>query len=185
MVSRAGASGPPRAQNHAEAGEAHCEQRQRCGLRHGGSSDLERETVRIRTAAPRPYIGAGRHAEAGEVPVVPGVAARQAAARDITSWYEKFTAVLVNADAVAAAPGLASLIETFGGLALLFGFYTRVAAFIMSGEMAVAYFMAHQPRNFFPYNNGGDAAVLYCFVFLYLALVGGGEWSVDAKRAKA
>jgi putative oxidoreductase len=83
------------------------------------------------------------------------------------------------------APGLASLIETFGGLALLFGFYTRVAAFIMSGEMAVAYFMAHQPRNFFPYNNGGDAAVLYCFVFLYLALVGGGEWSVDAKRAKA
>ena len=82
------------------------------------------------------------------------------------------------------APGLASLIETFGGLALLFGFYTRVAAFIMSGEMAVAYFMAHQPRNFFPYNNGGDAAVLYCFVFLYLALVGGGEWSVDAKRAK-
>ena len=83
------------------------------------------------------------------------------------------------------APGLASLIETFGGLALLFGFYTRVAAFIMSGEMAVAYFMAHQPRNFFPYNNGGDAAVLYCFVFLYLALVGGGEWSVDAKRDKA
>ena len=83
------------------------------------------------------------------------------------------------------APGLASLIETFGGLALLFGFYTRVAAFIMSGEMAVAYFMAHQPRNFFPYNNGGDASVLYCFVFLYLALVGGGEWSVDAKRAKA
>jgi putative oxidoreductase len=65
------------------------------------------------------------------------------------------------------APGLASLIETFGSLALLFGFYTRVAAFIMSGEMAVAYFMAHQPRNFFPYNNGGDAAVLYCFVFLY------------------
>src|SRR4029077_20470118 len=83
------------------------------------------------------------------------------------------------------APGLASLIETFGSLALLFGFYTRVAAFIMSGEMAVAYFMAHQPRSFFPYNNGGDAAVLYCFVFLYLALVGGGEWSVDAKRAKA
>ena len=83
------------------------------------------------------------------------------------------------------APGLASLIETFGSLALLFGFYTRAAAFIMSGEMAVAYFMAHQPRSFFPYNNGGDAAVLYCFVFLYLALVGGGVWSVDEKLAKA
>ena len=83
------------------------------------------------------------------------------------------------------APGLASLIETFGGLALLFGFYTRVAAFIMSGEMAVAYFMSHLPRSIFPYNNGGELAVLYCFVFLYLALVGGGEWSVDAKLAKA
>ena len=83
------------------------------------------------------------------------------------------------------APGLASLIETFGSLALLFGFYTRVAAFIMSGEMAAAYFMSHLPRNFFPYNNGGSLAVLYCFVFLYLALAGGGDWSVDAKLAKA
>jgi putative oxidoreductase len=82
------------------------------------------------------------------------------------------------------APGLASLIETFGSLALLFGFYTRVVAFIMSGEMAAAYFIAHLPRGFFPYNNGGSLAVLYCFVFLYLALVGGGEWSVDAKLAK-
>ena len=81
------------------------------------------------------------------------------------------------------APGLASLIETFGSLALLF--YTRAAAFIMSGEMAAAYFMSHLPRNFFPYNNGGSLAVLYCFVFLYLALAGGGEWSVDAKLAKA
>jgi putative oxidoreductase len=90
-----------------------------------------------------------------------------------------------NFNWITLAPGLASLIETFGSLALLFGFYTRVAAFIMSGEMAVAYFMVHQPRSFFPYNNGGDAAVLYCFVFLYLALVGGGEWSVDAKLAKA
>jgi putative oxidoreductase len=90
-----------------------------------------------------------------------------------------------NFNWITLAPGLASLIETFGSLALLFGFYTRAAAFIMSGEMAVAYFMVHQPRSFFPYNNGGDAAVLYCFVFLYLALVGGGEWSVDAKLAKA
>jgi hypothetical protein len=55
----------------------------------------------------------------------------------------------------------------------------------MSGEMAVAYFMSHQPRSIFPYTNGGSLAVLYCFVFLYLALVGGGEWSVDAKLAKA
>jgi putative oxidoreductase len=90
-----------------------------------------------------------------------------------------------NFNWITLAPGLASLIETFGSLALLFGFYTRAAAFIMSGEMAVAYFMVHQPRSFFPYNNGGDAAVLYCFVFLYLALVGGGVWSVDEKLATA
>ena len=83
------------------------------------------------------------------------------------------------------APGLASLIETFGSLALLFGFYTRVAAFIMSARWRWRISWWHQPRSFFPYNNGGDAAVLYCFVFLYLALVGGGEWSVDAKLAKA
>jgi putative oxidoreductase len=51
--------------------------------------------------------------------------------------------------------------------------------------MAAAYFMSHLPRNFFPYNNGGSLAVLYCFVFLYLALAGGGEWSADAKLAKA
>ena len=72
-----------------------------------------------------------------------------------------------------------------GWTALLFGFYTRLAAFIMSGEMAVPYFMVQLPRGIIPYNNGGSLAVLYCFVFLYLALVGGGEWSVDTKLAKA
>jgi putative oxidoreductase len=86
---------------------------------------------------------------------------------------------------VHSGTSLASLIETFGSLALLFGFYTRVAVFIMSGEMAVVYFMSHPPRSIFPYNNGGSLAVLYCFAFPYLALVGGGEWSVDAKLAKA
>jgi putative oxidoreductase len=88
------------------------------------------------------------------------------------------------------APGLAALIETFGSLALLFGFYTRVAAFIMSGEMAVAFWIAHAPNGWskaramglLPYNNGGELAVLYCFVFLYLAFAGGGPWSLDARR---
>jgi putative oxidoreductase len=79
------------------------------------------------------------------------------------------------------SPGLASLIETIGSLALLVGFYTRVAAFIMSGEMAVAYFMSHQPRNLYPLTNGGELAIMFCFTFLYIALVGGGAWSVDAK----
>jgi putative oxidoreductase len=60
--------------------------------------------------------------------------------------------------------------------------FTRPVAFVLSGNMAVAYFMAHAPRNFFPALNGGDAAILYCFVFLYLAAAGGGVWSMDVRR---
>jgi putative oxidoreductase len=62
---------------------------------------------------------------------------------------------------------------------LLVGLFTRPVAFIMSGEMAVAYFMSHAPRGFFPILNGGELAVLFCFVFLFLAIAGGGAWSVD------
>jgi putative oxidoreductase len=74
---------------------------------------------------------------------------------------------------------LAALIETFGGLILLVGLFTRWAALIMSGEMAFAYFIAHAPRSFYPAVNGGNLAVLYCFVFLYFVFAGGGPWSVD------
>jgi putative oxidoreductase len=81
--------------------------------------------------------------------------------------------------------GIAGAIEVVGSLLLLVGFYSRAAAFIMSGEMAVAYFMAHQPRALFPYNNGGELAIMYCFVFLYLAFAGGGPWSLDHRRAAA
>jgi putative oxidoreductase len=77
---------------------------------------------------------------------------------------------------------LGGLIETFGSLLLLVGLFTRPAAFIMSGEMAVAYWYAHFPRNPFPYNNGGSLAVLYCFVFLYIFFAGPGPWSIDAAR---
>jgi len=80
---------------------------------------------------------------------------------------------------------VAGILETFGGLAVLIGLFTRPVAFILSGMMAVAYFMAHAPRDFFPTNNGGDAAVLFCFVYLYLVFAGGGAWSVDAARAKS
>ena len=73
----------------------------------------------------------------------------------------------------------AGVIELFGGLLLIIGLFTRPAAFIMSGEMAIAYFYAHQPRNFFPLLNGGDAGMLYCFIFLYLFVAGGGCWSLD------
>ena len=74
---------------------------------------------------------------------------------------------------------LAALIETIGGLLLLVGLFSRWAAFVMSGEMAFAYFMAHAPKSFYPAVNGGNLAVLYCFVFLYLFFAGPGPWSVD------
>ena len=84
-------------------------------------------------------------------------------------------------------PGLIGVLEVFGGLLLLIGLFTKPVAFVLSGSMAAAYWMAHAFReggNFlFPVSNGGDAAVLYCFVFLYIAAVGGGKWSVDAMRA--
>jgi putative oxidoreductase len=79
-------------------------------------------------------------------------------------------------------PGLAGLLELFGGALIAAGFYTRLVAFILSGEMAFAYFIAHAPRSFFPLLNNGDAAILYCFVFLYFAIAGGGPWSVDRLR---
>ena len=73
----------------------------------------------------------------------------------------------------------AGVLEMFGGLFIALGLFTRPVAFILSGEMAVAYFMAHLPKSFFPLVNGGDAAILYCFIFLYLFIVGGGCWSLD------
>ena len=73
----------------------------------------------------------------------------------------------------------AGVIELVGGLLLTFGLFTRPAAFIMSGEMAIGYFYAHFPRSVFPLLNGGEAAILYCFVFFYFFVCGGGDWSLD------
>lgn len=75
--------------------------------------------------------------------------------------------------------GFAGLLEVVGGLLVAVGLFTRPAAFILSGEMAVAYFIAHAPHGFWPVLNHGEVAVLYCFVFLYLAAAGGGAWSLD------
>ncbi len=83
-------------------------------------------------------------------------------------------------------PGaFAGVIELICGLLITLGLFTRPAAFLASGTMAAAYFIAHAPQNFFPVNNGGDAAILYCFVFLYLAIAGPGAWSIDASRHRA
>jgi putative oxidoreductase len=75
--------------------------------------------------------------------------------------------------------GLAGVLEFFGGLLILLGLFTRPVAFILSGEMAVAYFLVHAPQGFWPLGNGGDLAAILSFVFLYLALAGGGAWSLD------
>ncbi len=74
----------------------------------------------------------------------------------------------------------AALIEFGGGVLLALGLFSRAAAFIMSGEMAIGYFMFHAPQGFYPYLNHGEAAVLYCFIFLYIFLAGPGPWSLDA-----
>jgi putative oxidoreductase len=74
---------------------------------------------------------------------------------------------------------VAAVLEFFGGLLILFGLLTRPVAFLLSGLMAVAYFMGHASGGFLPLQNGGETAVLYCFVFLFLAVAGGGEWSLD------
>ena len=74
----------------------------------------------------------------------------------------------------------AAVIEIVGGALVAVGLFTRIAAFICSGEMAVAYFMFHAPKSFWPAVNQGDAAILFCFLFLYLAFAGAGAWSIDA-----
>jgi putative oxidoreductase len=77
--------------------------------------------------------------------------------------------------------GLQGVLEAGGGLLLLIGLFSRPVAFVLSGDMAVAYFMAHWPKSWLPILNGGDLAVLFCFVFLYLWAAGPGPWSIDAR----
>ncbi len=78
-----------------------------------------------------------------------------------------------------------AVLEFAGGLLVLVGLFTRPVAFVLSGEMAFAYWMFHAPRSPFPIINNGDAAILFCFVFLYLAAAGGGAWSLDRVRSNA
>jgi putative oxidoreductase len=81
--------------------------------------------------------------------------------------------------------GLAGVLELVGGFLILIGLFTGPVAFILSGEMAFAYFMVHIKQSIYPALNGGEAAILFCFVFLFLAAAGGGPWSVDAAMKKA
>jgi putative oxidoreductase len=81
--------------------------------------------------------------------------------------------------------GLAAVIETFGGLLMLLGLFTRTVAFVLAGEMAAAYFISHVPRGFWPLLNRGEPAVLFCFTWLYFAAAGAGPWSLDALRRRS
>ena len=77
---------------------------------------------------------------------------------------------------------IGGILEIVGGALIVLGLFTRVTAFVLSGMMAVAYFMFHAPSSFYPVNNGGDAAILFCFIFLYLVFAGPGSFSLDGKR---
>jgi putative oxidoreductase len=86
---------------------------------------------------------------------------------------------------IASLAGIAGALEVFGGAFLLVGLFTRPVAFLLSGEMAVAYFMAHAPQGFWPILNQGTDAVFYAFLWLYLSAAGPGPWSIDALRRPA
>jgi len=99
--------------------------------------------------------------------------------------YLKFPPVPMFAKIDPMTPvGIAGMFELVGSILLILGLFTRPVAFLLSGLMAVAYFMAHAPRDFFPILHGGELAVLYSFVFLYIAAAGPGPWSIDAARRK-
>jgi len=98
---------------------------------------------------------------------------------------QKFFAFPGPGPALTALLTIQGLFELVGGVLILIGLFTRPVAFILAGDMAVAYFYAHAPRGFFPTLNGGQLAILFCFVFLYLFVAGGGAWSVDQQRASS
>ena len=96
-----------------------------------------------------------------------------------TTKYLSFPETQMSGASPASMGGAAGLIELVGGVLLVIGLLTRPVAFLTSGMLAVAYFYAHAPSNFFPILNGGELAALYCFVFLYISAAGGGPLSVD------
>jgi putative oxidoreductase len=81
--------------------------------------------------------------------------------------------------------GIAGILEVFGGLLIVLGLFTRPVSFVLAGEMAVAYFLVHFPQSFWPAVNGGEPAILFCFIFLYFVFAGAGPWSVDAMIARS
>src|SRR5262245_832270 len=112
--------------------------------------------------------------------VVAGLLFLQVGGMIILDWFGGIPAEQGGHPAVLSQPWLGGMLELWGGAAVMLGFLTRPVAFVLSGEMAVAYFQFHQPSGFWPIQNHGEPAVLFCFIFLLLAAHGGGDWSLDA-----
>ena len=121
--------------------------------------------------------------------VVAGLLFLQAGGMKIFDWFGGVPAEHGGHPAMMSQIWIGGVLEFYGGALILLGLFTRPVAFILSGEMAVAYFQFHQPGGFWPIQNHGEAAVLFCFIFLFYAAHGGGEWSLDAlirrRRQKA
>ncbi len=118
---------------------------------------------------------------------VSGLLFMQAGGMKVLNWFGGVPAQFGGKPALMSQMGIGGLLELVGGAMLLLGLFTRPVAFIISGEMAVAYFQFHQPSGFWPIQNQGEPAVLFCFIFLLYAAHGGGAWSLDAlmRRKKA
>jgi putative oxidoreductase len=112
--------------------------------------------------------------------VVAGLLFLQAGGMKTFDWFGGVPAQFGGHPPLLSQIGIGGVLEFFGGLAVLLGLFTRPVAFVLSGEMAVAYFQFHQPNGFWPIQNHGEPAVLLCFIFLFFAAYGAGDWSVDA-----
>ena len=112
--------------------------------------------------------------------VVSGLLFLQAGGVKMFDWFGGIPAQYGGHPRFMSQTWIGGVLEFYGGLAILLGLFTRPIAFILSGEMAVAYFQFHQPHGFWPAQNHGEPAVLLCFIFLYMAAAGAGAWSLDA-----
>lgn len=112
--------------------------------------------------------------------VVAGLLFMQAGGMKILDWFGGIPAEFGGHPAMWSQTWIGGVLELYGGFAIMLGLFTRPIAFVLSGEMAVAYFQFHQPSGFWPAQNHGEAAVLLCFIFLLFAAHGAGRWSIDA-----
>ena len=114
--------------------------------------------------------------------VVSGLLFFQIGSVKFLGWFGGVPAEHGGQPALTSLVGIGGMMEFFGGILIMLGFFTRPVAFLLSGEMAVAYFKFHQKDGFWPIQNHGEMAVLFCFIFLFMAARGGGELSVDGLR---